>query len=95
MQQAVEELQALICQVVPTATFEVIPGDDPAGTYVIATVDVEDTETVVDGYIDRLLTLQIDEGLPVYVVPVRPLARVMETVASGTNRVPVAHQQGA
>ena len=31
---------------------------------------------VVEVYIDRLLELQIDEGLAVYVVPVRPLARV-------------------
>ena len=91
MQQAIEELQALIRRVDPTATFEVIPGDDPAGTYVIATVDVEDTETVVDGYIDRLLALQIEAGLPVYVVPVRPLVRVVETVAPGKGQPPVAH----
>jgi hypothetical protein len=52
---AVEELQRLIHRVYPTATFQVIPGDDPAGTYVIATVDVEDTETVIDVYLDRLL----------------------------------------
>jgi hypothetical protein len=44
--------------------------------YVLATVDVEDTDVVVEVYIDRLLDLQIDEGLAVYVVPVRPLARV-------------------
>jgi hypothetical protein len=37
-----------------------------------ATVDVEDTDAVVDVYIDRLVTLQIEEGLPVYVVPLRP-----------------------
>ena len=51
-------------------------GDDLTGTYVIATVDIEDTKTVIDGYIDRLLECQIDEGLSVYVVPVRPLMRV-------------------
>ena len=45
---------------------------DPAGTYVLATVDVEDTELVMDAYMDRLLTLQIDEGLPLYVLPLRP-----------------------
>ena len=72
LQAAVEELQRLY----PAATFQVVPGEDPAGTYVVATVDVEDTETVIDVYIDRLLELQIDEGLPVYVIPVRPLARV-------------------
>jgi H2-forming N5,N10-methylenetetrahydromethanopterin dehydrogenase-like enzyme len=76
LQSAVEELQGLIRRVDPTASFQVVPGDDPTGTYVIATVDVEDTETVIDAYIDRLLDLQIDEGLPVYVVPLRPLTRI-------------------
>jgi H2-forming N5,N10-methylenetetrahydromethanopterin dehydrogenase-like enzyme len=76
LQSVVEELQGLIRRVDPTATFQVVPGDDPTGTYVIATVDVEDTETVIDVYIDRLLELQIDEGLPVYVVPLRPLTRI-------------------
>ena len=71
-----EELQGLIRRVDPTATFQVVPGDDPTGIYVITTVNVEDTETVIDGCMDRLLELQIDEGLSVYVVPVRPLARV-------------------
>jgi hypothetical protein len=52
-------------------------GDDPTGIYVLATVDAEDTEAVVDVYIDRLLELQIDAGLAIYVIPVRPLARVL------------------
>ena len=75
LQAAVEELQRLIHGVYPAATFQVVPGDDPAGTYVVATVDVEDVEAVIDVYIDRLLAFQIDEGLPVYVVPMRLLAR--------------------
>jgi hypothetical protein len=49
---------------------------------VLATVDVEDTEAVMDVYIDRLLELQIDAGLAVYVVPVRPLARVLASAGS-------------
>jgi hypothetical protein len=49
----------------------VTPGEDPEGLYVLATVDVDDTDAVVDVYIDRLLTLQIDDGLPIYVVPLR------------------------
>jgi len=72
LQRAVDELQHLIRQVDPLATFQVVPGEDPAGTYVLATVDVEDTELVMDAYMDRLLTLQIDEGLPLYVLPLHP-----------------------
>jgi hypothetical protein len=71
MQAALAELQALIQQAYPTATFAVTPGEDPEGLYVLATVDVDDTDAVVDVYIDRLLTLQIDDGLPIYVVPLR------------------------
>jgi H2-forming N5,N10-methylenetetrahydromethanopterin dehydrogenase-like enzyme len=66
----------------PNTTFEVMHGDDPTGIYVLATVDVEDTEAVMDVYIDRLLELQIDAGLAVYVVPVRPLARVLASAGS-------------
>jgi hypothetical protein len=77
MQAAIMELQGLIRQHYPNTTFEVVHGDDPTGIYVLATADVEDTEAVVDVYIDRLLELQIDTGLAVYVVPVRPLARVL------------------
>jgi hypothetical protein len=72
LQRAVDELQHLIRRVDPLATFQVVPGDDPTGTYVLATVDVEDTELIMDAYMDRLLTLQIDEDLPLYVLPLRP-----------------------
>jgi len=77
MQVAIIELQGLILQLYPNTTFEVVFGDDPTGIYVLATVNVEDTEAVVDVYIDRLLELQIDADLAIYVVPVRPLARVL------------------
>ena len=80
MQAAIMELQGLIRQHYPDTTFEVVHGDDPTGMYVLATVDVEDTEAVMDVYIDRLLGLQIDAGLAVYVVPMRPLARVLTSV---------------
>ena len=63
MQAAIEELQRLIQQHYPEATFQVEPGDDPTAMYVLATVDGEDTDEVVEVYIDRLLELQIDEGL--------------------------------
>ena len=76
VRDAVVELQALIQHHYPNATFQKTLGEDPPGTYLIATVDVEDTDDVVDVYIDRLLAFQVDEGLPVYVVPIRLLKRV-------------------
>ena len=69
VQAAIGELQRLIQQYHTEVTFQVEPGDDPPGMYVPATVDVEDTDEVIEVYIDRLLELQIDDGLAVYVVP--------------------------
>ena len=77
LQDAVDELQHLIRQLDPLATFQVVPGEDPTGTYLLATVDVEDTELVMDVYMERLLTFQINEGLPLYVLPFRSRLQAM------------------
>ena len=74
---AARELQQAIAARYPDATFELVAGDDPPGLYLIPTVDVEDTEEVADIVADRVLDLQIEDGLPIYVFPVRPLARVL------------------
>ena len=75
---AVEELQALIRNRYPDAQFDVSAGEDPEGMYLTVTVDLEDPDEVTDFVIDRTLQLQIEEQLPIYVVPIRPLSRVME-----------------
>jgi hypothetical protein len=77
---AASELRELIAARYPGATFELTSGDDPAGLYLIPTVDVDDTEEVAEVVTDRLLALQVDDELPVYVFPVRPLARVLADV---------------
>jgi len=77
-QTAVAELEGMISQVYPTATFRVRRGiDDPESIHLVTTVDVEDTDAVLDAVVDRVMELQIDEGLPIHVIPVRPLARVL------------------
>jgi hypothetical protein len=80
MAGAVKDLQELILGRYPKATFELShgEGDDPDGWYLTATVDIPDTDDVIDLVIDRLLHYQIDEDLQVYVIPVRPLEQVME-----------------
>jgi hypothetical protein len=60
---ALSELQAGITQHFPTASF-------PGQTYLITTVDIEDPDEVMDSILDRLLELQLDEGLPINVVPI-------------------------
>ena len=74
---AVAELRGMILSRYPEASFDVAPGTDPDGLYVTVTVDVEDTDEVFDLIVGRLLDMQVDEGLPVYVLPVRPVERVV------------------
>lgn len=77
IQQAVAELQALIATHYPTATFTVGPGgENPDGTYLTARVDLDNPDAVLDLVIDRVLALQLEEHLPVHVVPVRTPERV-------------------
>ena len=69
---AVAELEAMIKDHYPTATFEVVPAaDEPGAVHIIATVDLDDPDEVADLVMDRMLTLQIDEWLPVHVIPIR------------------------
>jgi hypothetical protein len=68
--QAIEELSDLIRQYYPTATFGVSPDpDEPDVTILWTTVDVDDTDEVLDLVIERQLQWQIEEGVPVYVMP--------------------------
>ena len=77
LEQAVAELQQLIATHYPGTTFAVGPGgDDPDGTYLTATVDLDDPDEVMDLVIERVLSLQIEDGLPIHVVPVRTPERV-------------------
>ena len=77
MNEAVRELQDLISASFPEATFVVEEGFDPEGTYIVTTVDIPDTDEVIAAVGDRLIDLQVDEGLPVYVTPLRPVERVV------------------
>ena len=78
VQRAITELKDLIRTRYPSAEFLITRGEEPVGVYLQAIVVVEDTEKVVDPFIDRMLVVQIEERLPVYGIPVRPPARVAE-----------------
>ncbi len=79
LQQAVVELEHLIQAHYPGTVFAVgSGGDDPDGTYITATVDLEDPDEVLDLVIERLLWLQVEERLPVYIIPIRAPERVAE-----------------
>ncbi len=89
IERAVTELQAMIVTRYPDATFAVWQGEDPVGTYLTATVDVPDTDEVTDLIIERLIAMQVEEELPVYVIPVRPITRIQ---AAQRQREHVAHR---
>jgi hypothetical protein len=77
VEHALDELKTMIRQRYPQAQFRVNRGqDDPAAIHLTAIVDVEDTEEVVDLVIDREMELQIDDGLPIFVIPVQPIERL-------------------
>jgi hypothetical protein len=77
LEEAVHELKQLIIERFPQATFVVEEGCDPEGIYLVTTVDIADTDEVIAVIGDRLVALQVDEGLPLYVTPLRPLERVL------------------
>lgn len=77
MDAAIAEIKDLILARYPDATFDVSLGEDPDGTWLTVTVDVEDTDDVVDVIVERNLAMQVEEGLPLYVIPVRPIERTL------------------
>jgi hypothetical protein len=81
LEEAIAELRELIVRHYPEVTFTVSEGEDPDGIYLTATVDVEDMGEVVDVFLNRMVDLQIDEELPIFVVAVRPLARNVAILA--------------
>lgn len=76
-QAALDELQGLIAARYPQATFTVQKGYEPAGIYLVAMVDIEDTDEVVEVFMDRLIDIQVEDGIPVYVTVLHPRERVM------------------
>ena len=90
MEEAVHELKRLITERFPQAAFVVEEGFDPKGTYLVTTVDIADTDEVIDVVGDRLVELQVEEGLPVYVTPLRPITRVVAQLREREAATPPA-----
>jgi len=65
-------------------------GFDPQGIYLVATVDVADTDEVIGVVGDRLVDRQVEEGLPIYVAPPRPVERVIADLRARDATEPVA-----
>jgi len=89
IQDALMELQIMIKTVFPMATFRTYKGEDPEGTYIETMIDVDDTNDVMDVYVDRLLDIQVEERLPVYVIPVRSPERVAQLARLAQQRASI------
>jgi hypothetical protein len=81
MKAAIEEMKNLLTRAFPEATFAIAAGEDPDGIHLIATIDSEDMDEVMDLYIDRIVELQVHEDLPLFVIPVRPVERNIALLA--------------
>jgi len=43
-------------------------------------VDLDDVDEVVEAFGERLLEMQVEERLPIYVIPLQPVERVIESM---------------
>ena len=75
---ALEQLQSRIAARYPAATFDVFYRDDPDGFRLRATVDLVEPSELMDDVVEMLYALQVEQGLPVYVVAVQSPERVRE-----------------
>ena len=92
---ALEELRNRIRGRYPAAQFRVgTSPDDPAIIELVTIVDDDDPNQVLDLVVDRQMELQIDEGLPIFVVteptPERAVTVIEQTKASGWSEIPTS-----
>jgi hypothetical protein len=74
---AVSELEGIITKNYPSATFAVTRGiDEPHSINVLATVDIDDPDEVLEKVLDRVVELHGEEGVPVHVVALRTPERI-------------------
>jgi hypothetical protein len=75
-QAAIAELQALIRQHYPEATFRITRGiDDPEAIHLETTIDVADRTDVIELTLDHVMEIQIEDEIPIFVIPLRTPAR--------------------
>jgi hypothetical protein len=74
----IQELKTLILSRHPEATFAVSSGaDNPTAIHLHAYVDLDDPFEVTDEIMDRIVDIQLDEDIPLHVIPHRTAARVV------------------
>ena len=80
--RAIQELEGVIAARYPTTMFELArAADDPGSIHLLAVADVDDPDEVGDLVVDRVVALQVDEGIPLHVIPLRTPERVQAALA--------------
>jgi hypothetical protein len=75
--KAIQELRQTIAARYPTTTFELArAADDPRSIHLLAVADVDDLDEVGDLVVDRVVAFQVNEGIPLHVIPLRTPERV-------------------
>jgi hypothetical protein len=91
-QAVIDELKRTILSRYPSTTFEVSRGlDDPRAIHLTAIADLDDPGEILDFVIDRVVDLQVDESIPLHVIPIQTPERVLAEMASRQQR----HDQAA
>ena len=71
METAIAEMKQRILRHYPSTTFSVYEWDDPEGIFLSAVVDTEDLGAVKALFLSRMVDLQVDEDLPLFVIAER------------------------
>jgi hypothetical protein len=89
IRQAIDELRRTIRERYPSAQFAVERGhDEPENVHLITTVDLDDPDEVVDLVLDRMIELEVDERIPLYVIAVRTPERILAATGPPGRRDP-------
>lgn len=86
IQAALAVLEERIRVRYPDAGFAVFERDDPDGVRLRVTVDAADSDQVFDLVADDLYTFQVEQGLPIYAVPVHSELTVTKQLRSRRRR---------
>lgn len=71
MQRVIDEMVELISGKYPETTCVLESGSEWGQVFLYAEVDVDDPDEVVDLFIDRLVTIHVDEGIQLHFLPRR------------------------
>jgi hypothetical protein len=84
--RAIAKLKVVIIAGYPASTCELTrAADDARSLHLLPIADVDDPDRVGDLVIDQVVALQVDEGIPIHVSPLRTPERVPAALAADSS----------